>query len=190
MDALRPVGFVLFAIGFVMASFFAVRQTDSVGAEWLTIQWGWYANGFVVCLIGVVIIRLTGRSADTHADKVTAGLQDCEESIERIAGRLSSMFHHRETIDVYDVHRRIDDEIVEDLAAFANARESMEHRFGLQPYVSVMSRFALGERNVNRAWSASADGYIDEVWKCISRAEVEMSAAKQLLADLHEPPAS
>ena len=32
-----------------------------------------------------------------------------------------------------------------------------------------MSPFAAGERAINRAWSAAADGYIDEATVCLQR---------------------
>ena len=44
----------------------------------------------------------------------------------------------------------------------------MIHVFGMQNYADVMSNFAAGERYINRVWSASTDGYVDEVgctWK-------------------------
>ena len=39
----------------------------------------------------------------------------------------------------------------------------MVHVFGMQNYADVMSNFAAGERYINRVWSASTDGYVDEV---------------------------
>jgi len=51
----------------------------------------------------------------------------------------------------------------------------------MQNYANIMSPFAIGERLLNRAWSASADGYVDEVKDCIRRARVEMQRAKLLL---------
>ena len=38
-----------------------------------------------------------------------------------------------------------------------------------------MSRFAAGERYLNRVWSASADGYIDEVNTYIEKSREQFS---------------
>ena len=42
-------------------------------------------------------------------------------------------------------------------------------------------RFPGRERNINRSWSASADGNINEVGTCMKRAEAYMSEADALL---------
>jgi len=54
------------------------------------------------------------------------------------------------------------------------------HRFGLPAYAGIMTEFATAERSINRAWSASADGYIDEVWLSLDRAQRRMHRAKEL----------
>ena len=64
---------------------------------------------------------------------------------------------------VYEARFEIDRLLREDLNNFANARESMKHIFGLRNYADVMSAFAAGERYIKRVWSASTDGYVDEV---------------------------
>ena len=46
----------------------------------------------------------------------------------------------------------------------------MIHVFGIQNYADVMSNFAAGERYINRVWSASTDGYVDEVREYLERA--------------------
>ena len=64
----------------------------------------------------------------------------------------------------------IDDQLAVELAEFAELRGSLIAAFGLQEYAGIMSEFALAERTINRIWSASADGYIDEVHRCLDRA--------------------
>ena len=48
------------------------------------------------------------------------------------------------------------------LANFPEARETIVARGGLSKYARVMDAFAGGERKVNRAWSAAADGNLAE----------------------------
>ena len=83
----------------------------------------------------------------------------------------------RKTLDVYEIKDRIDEQLAPELASFADAREAMIPSFGMQGYADVMTRFAGAERMINRAWSASADGYIDEVWKCLERASALLDEA-------------
>ncbi|MEM7622970.1 MAG: hypothetical protein AAF235_07170 [Planctomycetota bacterium] len=49
------------------------------------------------------------------------------------------------------------------LAAFAEAREVLIGRLGLGGFARVMDRFAAAERQINRAWSAAADGRVGSV---------------------------
>jgi len=74
----------------------------------------------------------------------------------------------------------------DDLNIFANARESMQHVFGLQNYADVMSAFAAGERYVNRVWSASTDGYVDEVRTYLARATEQFGEAHSLFSRLQK----
>ena len=72
---------------------------------------------------------------------------------------------------------------MEDIDTFVEARESMIPRLGMQRYADIMSPFANGERLLNRAWSASADGYVDEVRSCVATACLELEKAAEQLAN-------
>ena len=101
--------------------------------------------------------------------------------LQQLAEKLSQLRAEKETLDVYDVRHRIDGDLAANLRAFADQRETISQAYSLQLYAEVMNRFAAGERNINRAWSASADGYIDEVWVCLERAESLMREGLQIL---------
>ncbi len=79
---------------------------------------------------------------------------------------------------------RIDELFLEDFAMFVDARESIAHRYGLSAYTDVMSCFAAGERYLNRVWSASADGYIDEVNAYLDRALEQFTDSHQKVRQL------
>jgi hypothetical protein len=72
----------------------------------------------------------------------------------------------------------------EDLNNFADARESMIHVFGIQDFAEVMSNFAAGERYINRVWSASVDGYVDEVNLYLERALNQFVEAQEHFYEL------
>ena len=63
----------------------------------------------------------------------------------------------------------------------ATLRESIGHAYGLQSYADVMTHFATAERYLNRCWSASTDGYIDEVHTYLTRARDQFTQALDLL---------
>jgi hypothetical protein len=105
------------------------------------------------------------------------------EILKRLHTTLNQWSQTSEKLDVYDVHGMIDRELVDDLGRFAELRESIIPEFGLDHYAQVMTEFALAERTVNRAWSASADGYVDEVQACLERATQHLAAAGEKLDD-------
>ena len=77
----------------------------------------------------------------------------------------------------------IDDQLSEPFADFADARNALVDRFGLDGFADVMTQFASGERFVNRAWSASADGYRGEAEASLERAEGHLRRAEALMAE-------
>lgn len=185
---MRRLGLLLITIGFFGAAFFAVRRADSAGLEWRTIEWNYYLSFFVAGALGVVLLRTSVRGAKTHAHKLDADLQTMKQSIASLVTKLRNLRNGRDQIGVYEVHDRIDAELVEDLARFVDARESLIALYGLQSYADLMNEFAGCERNINRAWCASADGYVDEVWTCLDHAATQMTRTRRLLADFQIAP--
>ncbi len=183
---MRRMGVGLLLIGFLGGAFAAVRNVDMPEAPWAAVSWGGYALGMAVGICGVAVLRLTGRQAASRAGQGEADLVTLDETLGRLVARLGVLNRERETTGVFDVYGLIDDGLAEDLGVFADARESLIPRYGLQGYADVMSRFATAERLINRAWSASVDGYIDEVWACIQRAYAVMIDAHTLLGRLRE----
>ena len=101
-----------------------------------------------------------------------------------IAG-LQDLAVKKDEIPPYELRFEIDRRFRDDLERFADARHSLTHIYGLQTYADIMSAFAAGERYLNRVWSASADGYVDEAHAYITRALDQFIAAKRDLDLAH-----
>lgn len=171
---MRKLGFVLMWLGFLAAAFIATRQAD-------TVDWTFYVPAALVGAAGVILLRRTAAGDAAHVETVRSNIATLEGCLSRLTRKLSELNGSKEKIFVYDVHKRIDGELLTDLVDFADAREAMIHGIGLQEYANVMDNFARGERYINRAWSASADGYVDETWACMHQAETFMQEADQVL---------
>ncbi|MGE3805902.1 MAG: hypothetical protein AB7K24_14615 [Gemmataceae bacterium] len=65
--------------------------------------------------------------------------------------------------------------------AFIEGRARLIDRLGLAAYAELMDRFAAGERQINRAWSAAADGVLEEARACLNQAATLLEATRQLL---------
>jgi hypothetical protein len=172
--------------GFLAAAFASVRLAEVENQPWESVAWPGYGAGLVVGLIGVVLLRATARRDAAQSHKIQADLQIIDTSLTRLVAALADLNAQRDTLGVYEVHATIDANLAQDLASFADAREGLIPRYGLQRYADVMSRFATAERLINRSWSASVDGYVDEVWSCTERAETMMVEAHTLLKQYNQ----
>jgi hypothetical protein len=124
-------------------------------------------------LIGVAGLWLSRKA---HHDEARAGhklagnIELLGKCLDNILARLELLSDNKDELPTYEARFEIDRLFRDDLNSFAEARESMVHVFGMQNYADVMSNFAAGERYINRVWSASTDGYVDEVNLYLERA--------------------
>ncbi|HEX5131963.1 MAG TPA: hypothetical protein VFX92_05705 [Candidatus Krumholzibacteria bacterium] len=174
---MRNIGLGLIVAGFLGAAWVATQRVD-------TVDWKLFVPLAAVGVVGVVVARRATRSAAAHADTVAANMSDLAGAIGRIVTNVGALNRDKASIHPYDMRHRIDALLLDDLAVFAEARETIAVRFGLQPYAEVMGHFAAGERYVNRVWSASADGYVDEINDYIARAEEQFVAVQDRLGAL------
>lgn len=189
---MRALGQLLLWVGVIAAALVSVSRTDAI-------TWEGYAAAIALGLVGVALIRRSGRIDAGARARIAEDLATLERALASAIASVDALVDEGEPIDVYAVKDRIDREIAEHLARFVDAREAMIPTLGLDAYAEVMGDFAGGERLLNRAWSASADGYIDEVQVCLGQAQGLLHAAQERLtlglsrarADIpgpHQPP--
>jgi len=155
-------------IGFIAAALASVLDENVV-------RWLWYVPALMVGVAGVAAIRINEARQSKTEHHVTSRIETVEGSLERIATNIKKLNTDKHSINTYDMRHRIDELFIDDLEMFVDARESIAHRYGLAVYGEVMSTFAAGERYLNRVWSASADGYIDEVNTYLEKAQEQFS---------------
>lgn len=68
-----------------------------------------------------------------------------------------------------------------ELASFVDARPQLIARIGMGRYAELMDRFAAAERQVNRAWSAAADGVLPEAHRCLANVPPMIREAEERL---------
>jgi len=183
MNATRVVGHVLLWLGFLAGSFVAVRSVEVEAAPWSTISWPAYGLALFVATAGVVVLRATKTAVGVASAEEAKAIDQLEAILTRLQSTVEQWSSQSDEIDVYAFHGMIDETLAEDLGQFADLRETMIPEFGLDHYARIMTEFALAERTLNRTWSASADGYVDEVRTCLTRANAHLTAAQKRLAD-------
>ncbi len=177
---MKVLGYLLIAAGFLGGSYFAVLNAEKVPVSS-------YLPMLVVGAVGVALARVASHKESRDVEVVSANIGAIGSSLERIVEKVQAFDRDKETIDVYELRHHIDREFPDDLDTFVQARQSIAHSFGLQSYADVMNPFAAGERYLNRVWSTSTDGYIDEAYTYVSKAREQFEEALEVFKGLEKP---
>lgn len=145
--------------------------------DWSQIPWLWYGVSAVVCFGGVVMIQVNKKSSVETENKKLASLDELKDKLMAAIKATGAIHKAIETLPPSKIVERIDAELSPLLHEFAENRDRLTADFDLGVFADVMTNFAAGERAVNRAWSAAADGYLDEVSDCLTRATDMLGAA-------------
>lgn len=180
-----------FSLLLIMASFLAGAFVCVLDPT--QVNWTFFVPVLAVGVVGLWTYKKAHHGEARASHRLSGNIQILETSLENVLGNLETLNADSSDLPVYEARFEIDRLLREDLNNFANARESMQHVFGLQGYADVMSAFAAGERYINRVWSASTDGYVDEVRNYLDRATRQFREARALFAELqqqHQPTVS
>jgi hypothetical protein len=171
---LKTIAYLLITISFLVASYYSVIDTEQV-------PWPKVVPALLVGLAGVALVHLSNRGRRRSVDMVRSNIGKLEQSLASIVAKAEALDADKENLDPYEVRYMIDDQFMTDLDTFVQNRETIGDAFGLQVYANIMTHFATGERHLNRCWSASTDGYVDEINKYLTRAKNEFEQALTLL---------
>ncbi len=174
---MRLLGYIFIAIGFLVCSFITVLNEEAI-------NWFWFIPFFLLGAVGVVMARISDRKAATSEDVVKLNISNLEGALENVVNNIKQLNQDKQSINVYDLPKRIDKTFLDDLNIFVDARKSIGYAYTLQDYADIMSHYAAGERYLNRVWSAAADGYIDESHTYIGRAQTQFEEANNKLKAL------
>lgn len=168
---MKTIAYLLITVGFLAGALVSVTDT-------LEVNWTYFAGAVVIGIVGITLIKQEEKKAARADHVILAGMNDLETSLTRLTETVRQLNSDKASIHTYDIHGRIDETCAADMGRFAEARKSMIPIFGLQGYADVMSHFAAAERYLNRVWSASADGYVDEVNAYLERAANQFGEAE------------
>ncbi len=178
---MKKLGYIIITVAFLAGALVAVLDE-------LKVQWGYFCGALFLGVVGIIFVRLYELKSSRSDKRVATNLQDIKNSLVRIVKNITNLNDRKQSINTYDMRHRIDELFSEDLNTFIEARESLAHAHGLQVYANVMSHFVSGGRYLNSIWSASADGYIDEVSTYLEKAKLQFSEALSKLRHLKNQP--
>ncbi|ASJ05533.1 cell division protein [Thermococcus barossii] len=144
----KLIGNVLLTAGLVAGAITAARIPP---------MWGGLAASLGVMAVGIVL-RRQGAKEELHraAQSGTGGVRELERLIKESLEKLEKIMDAPREKVVEELT-----EILEELDEFAEKAQPLRIE-GLMTYGTIMSVFSRGERALNRAWSAFADGYENE----------------------------
>ena len=174
---MKAIGFALTTLAFLAGSIAAVWSKDAV-------VWIAYGPALALGILGVILLHQGHRRVHRSDEKMTAGLGQARMCLDRIVLALAQIEGQVSSRNAYDARTLIDEGVADDVAGFVEARQAIAHTHGLGAYAAVMSEFAAAERILNRAWSASADGYADEVQACLTQSLQRFRQTQQRLEAL------
>jgi hypothetical protein len=175
---MRQLGYLLLTVGFLGGAYFSVYSSENV------IQWPRFLPALALAVAGVVLARVALHRESTDESKVSGNIEAIVTSTDSLFRKITALDGEKESIDVYDLPARIDADFPEDLNTFVEARKSIGHLYGLDAYADVMNSFAAGERYLNRVWSCSVDGYVDEAQTYLGRCRDQFAEARDKLQKL------
>lgn len=147
-----------------------------------TVHWPAFIPVILAGSFGAYMFKRIERLEASDEARVTANRKELEGSLSNIVTNLQALDGRKDKVPTYEMRFEIDKLFRDDLTRFADARESLQHMYGVQVYADIMSTFAAGERYLNRVWSASTDGYVDEVLMYVEKALKQFQAAEGQLA--------
>lgn len=181
IPALTWMGQILLWLGCLGGALATVSRLEVSNAPWQTIPWGLYLTSLAVGTAGVVMLRRQRTVTRIASAAASGDLAALVETLTSASREVHELGKRLDDMTCEEVLVFIDDRCVPLFNEFADARLILSHRFGTRVYADVMTEFASGERYLNRAWSAAADGYVDEVKRSIAAAASFMSAAEKAL---------
>jgi hypothetical protein len=176
---MRQLGYLLITVGFLAGSYFTVVEREGVPVVL-------YLTSFAVGVLGVALARIAIHRATRSAHVIEANIAAIASSLERVVSRVEALARDKASIDVYELRHHIDRELPEHLDAFVQARQSLAHTYGLAAYADVMNPFSAGERYLNRVWSTSTDGYVDEAHTYLDLAREQFAETLEVFRRLGE----
>jgi hypothetical protein len=178
---MRLIGQILLWVGFLAGAFSAVYRLEVPDRKWQTVPWIGYGAAVAVGVVGIVLLRSTAKQQGLQSAGSERKWETLQQSLSTIVAAMKELRESQHRMTPHQIVAFIDNRLVEPLAAFAESRDGLIERDGLQYYADVMTQFASAERFINRAWSAAADGYVDEVSASLERADSHLTEAQRLM---------
>ena len=160
---MKVPGYLLLVAGFLGGSF--VASLDP-----LDVNWAAFLPAMIIGAAGLWMVKRAEHAESRSEEVLKENQVHLGDSLGRVVTGLRDLDKEKNDLGPEALLSEVDARFRADLHRFAEARETLAHVYGLQAYAEIMSAFATGERYLNRVWSASADGYVEEARTYVTKA--------------------
>ena len=125
--------------------------------------WWIFACGFVCGVTGIVLWRRSHALEKRRDHAVARGADnDPTEILVALKEPAQRLYDDIDELNADEILRRADQLLEDFVLPFAEVRHRVIDRFGMTRGAEILVTVALGERMLNRTWSAAADGHLPE----------------------------
>ena len=182
---------LLLIAGGTVGATLGIARTDPSAAGWekefqADVPLAVVSLAAIVCggALRFVLARARSRDAAAEGGSMAAFLQAFESLFEGLAPIEDALEDGQAQLGLEGLHAALDDLLTGPLAAVVENRQALIDELGVGAHARVMGPFASGERRLNRAWSASTDGYFEEAVACVFAARQFLEEAQAELREL------
>ena len=175
-------GFIIFCVGIVLA-IVGASKAPVEGSEWPDTIW-LFIDGTTVALIGLVLWRQRVQKLANELAQATESESDPFVLLEALISPLDALKGDIEELAPDALTARIDTLLNDFVLPFAEVRQVLVNRLGMEKGAEVLVIVAFGERLLNRVWTAAADGHLPEAKACFPEAHEAFIEAQALIADV------
>jgi hypothetical protein len=133
-------------------------------------------GALAVAAMGLVAWRIADRRVPVDAGHDRGEAGDPIELARQILQPVRQLCADAPSLDGDRLREEVDQIIDRYVLPFTSARDVVVHRLGIRQGAELVIDFALGERLLNRVWSAAADGHLPEALAALRQAEAAFSA--------------
>ncbi|MDP6946482.1 MAG: hypothetical protein QF464_20200 [Myxococcota bacterium] len=173
-------GFILFVIGIIVAILGSAKVPAEVGG-WPD-TWGVFLAGGGIALVGLALWR---RHTQQQAKAQSAAVESANDPfklLQGLADPMETLKTDLETLDTDELTARVDALLNQFVLPFAQVRQVVLDRLGMEKGAEILVVVAFGERLLNRVWTAAADGHLPEAQACFPEAHEAFIEAQAMLA--------
>lgn len=185
MSSLRSTCAVIgIVLGTLVATMGVAKTDPSVDGFTSTLQWnaGFVSVGLLALAVGILLLRQDRAAQRATAVGASGSLAALTVAAEAAAAGVEALTLQAVDMDLASLHAAVDGLVSGPVADFVEQRGALADAHGQRRFAEVMGAFSPAERQLNRAWSASADGYQDEAVASLRRAAPGFAEARERLS--------